>query len=411
MLPMIATTSIIAALSMNLFALPVIAPQAAADMGLDPSWIGAYSASISGCAIMSALAAGAVVARWGAVRTGQICLVVGAAAALLAATGSVVPVALSAVALGLAFGPETPAASHLLARVIAPGNRALLFSIKQSGMQIGGIAAGLLMPLLLELYGWRAALTAIAVATLALSISLQRLHVRYDTDRDPTVTIRPMALKQSLRLVLHSTSLRSLAATAFCFSALQQCFNAFLVVYLVHHLGQSVASAGAVLAVAQIAGIAGRLVQGIAADRLFGARSVLVGVGILMTLGTAGLAMLRIEASMMVIMSVCVLVGFSATGWNGVFLAEVARIAPTGRASEVTGGMLSAAYAGLVFGPVMFGGLLRIGVDDALCYGVASLFAALGTSALLFLFGDQLTSRQGAQAATSIGSLVRRHEA
>jgi hypothetical protein len=40
-----------------------------------------------------------------------------------------------------------------------------------------------------------------------------------------------------------------------------------------------------------------------------------------------------------------------SSGWNGVFLAEVARLAPC-RIPEVTGAVLMVSYAGLVLGPV-----------------------------------------------------------
>jgi hypothetical protein len=50
----------------------------------------------------------------------------------------------------------------------------------------------------------------------------------------------------------------------------------------------------------------------------------------------------------------CFLFGLTATGWNGVFLAEVARQSPAGEIARVTGGVMVAAYAGLILGPVAF---------------------------------------------------------
>jgi hypothetical protein len=42
------------------------------------------------------------------------------------------------------------------------------------------------------------------------------------------------------------------------------------------------------------------------------------------------------------------LFGLCASGWNGVYLAEVARLAPPGRAGEATGAVFVACYVGLV---------------------------------------------------------------
>ena len=47
--------------------------------------------------------------------------------------------------------------------------------------------------------------------------------------------------------------------------------------------------------------------------------------------------------------------GASATGWNGVYLAAVARRAPAGMAGTATGGALSITYLGVVLVPAAFG--------------------------------------------------------
>jgi MFS family permease len=49
--------------------------------------------------------------------------------------------------------------------------------------------------------------------------------------------------------------------------------------------------------------------------------------------------------------------GASAIGWNGVYLAEVARRAPEGMASMATGGTLAFTFLGVVIGPPIFGAL------------------------------------------------------
>ncbi len=56
-------------------------------------------------------------------------------------------------------------------------------------------------------------------------------------------------------------------------------------------------------------------------------------------------------------MAVCVLYGATAVGWNGVFLAEVARLAPEGRVAVVTGGTQFFTFAGVLIGPPVFGAI------------------------------------------------------
>ena len=57
------------------------------------------------------------------------------------------------------------------------------------------------------------------------------------------------------------------------------------------------------------------------------------------------------------VFAVCVLYGATAVGWNGVFLAEVARLAPEGRVAIVTGGTQFFTFAGVLIGPPLFGAI------------------------------------------------------
>src|SRR5690606_29909050 len=103
----------------------------------------------------SGLASGAWVARFGAVRVSQAAMLACALATLAALAGSLLPLALAALALGTGYGIINPAASTLLARHAPVARRGLFFSIKQTGVPLGVASAGLLMPLGLHALGWR----------------------------------------------------------------------------------------------------------------------------------------------------------------------------------------------------------------------------------------------------------------
>jgi hypothetical protein len=72
---------------------------------------------------------------------------------------------------------------------------------------------------------------------------------------------------------------------------------------------------------------------------------------------------------------VAALFGLTASGWNGVFVAEVARLAPPDRIGETTGAVLTASYAGLLAGPALISILDRVA-------SLGAAFAALGGLAL-----------------------------
>ena len=61
------------------------------------------------------------------------------------------------------------------------------------------------------------------------------------------------------------------------------------------------------------------------------------------------------ETATILLLLVCFCLGGSAIGWNGVYLAHVARIAPEGKAGVATGGTLFFTFAGAIFLPLIFG--------------------------------------------------------
>src|SRR3546814_15451906 len=62
--------------------------------------------------------------------------------------------------MGLSNGTANPAGSDVLQRYSPPGTRNLIFSIKQAGVPLGGVIAGLAIPAMVISVGWRAALFA-----------------------------------------------------------------------------------------------------------------------------------------------------------------------------------------------------------------------------------------------------------
>jgi hypothetical protein len=76
--------------------------------------------------------------------------------------------------------------------------------------------------------------------------------------------------------------------------------------------------------------------------------------------------------------------GATAVGWNGVFLAEIARIAPQGRTSEATGGCLFFTFLGVVVTPPIFNAVLALAGSYPIAYAVFAVPAlAVGISMLV----------------------------
>jgi MFS family permease len=66
-------------------------------------------------------------------------------------------------------------------------------------------------------------------------------------------------------------------------------------------------------------------------------------------------ALFEVGTSALWFNTVLLVFGATAIGWNGVYLAEVARQAPPGMASVATGGTLAVTFLGVVFGSPLVG--------------------------------------------------------
>ena len=353
--PLAITLAIQSMTAMALLTLPAMAPRVAQAVGISAAYIGVYVAVAYFGSILASLASGAAVARFGSIRVSQASLVLCAAGLALCAVPSVPAILLGAVLVGFGYGPITPASSHLLARTTPVHRMSLVFSVKQTGVPLGGALAGAIVPTLQSLAGWQEALWTVAAAGLLCAAVAQTLRAEFDADRDPG---RPLGLGNILepvRLVLAEPALRMLAGCSFVFSVAQLSLTTYLVTFLTQDLAYGLVAAGAVLSVSQVGGVIGRVWWGYASDRWFGARRMLAMLGTLMALAALATASLTGSVAQLLAVAVLFVFGASAIGWNGVYLAEVARQAPPGRAGLATGGTLAITFLGNVLGPPLFG--------------------------------------------------------
>ena len=91
---------------------------------------------------------GGFILRYGAVRISQWALLMMGGSLIIISLKIIWLYPIGAILLGLG-GVLTPASSHLLARVCPPKIAALIFSIKQTGVPLGSLVGGLLIPFLL----------------------------------------------------------------------------------------------------------------------------------------------------------------------------------------------------------------------------------------------------------------------
>ena len=378
------TTAIQAMVSMALLTLPAMAPAVARALAVPSTLVGAYVALCYFAAMLSSLVGGTLVRRLGAIRVSQLGLGLCAVGLALCALPWLPAVALGALCIGAGYGPITPASSHLLALTTPAHRMSLVFSIKQTGVPAGGMLAGALVPGLSLWLGWQGTLLAVAGVCALCAALAQPLRAALDADRQPAQPLALQALFKPIGMVLGQPSLRALAACSFLFSAVQVSTTAYMVTYLNESLGMTLLAAGAALSVSQLAGVVGRIAWGAVADRGRGPRNTLKLLAARMEVGSVLAALLRPQWRRRLIWAIVALLGASAIGWNGVYLATVARQAPPGQAGVATGGTLLFTFMGVVCGSPAFGALAGASGSYRIAFAALALPAALALGLLVW---------------------------
>ena len=370
--------------AMAVVTVPVLTPEIAAALAIDTATVGFYqSTAFIGAAFLT-LMSGSLVLRHGGVRVNQASVVLCAAGVALAVSGSIPFVALGAVLAGMGYGLATPGASHVLARITPPERRGLVFSVKQSAVTLGGLVAGVLFPPVAERFGWEWAIVLSCCMVVSAVLIIQPLRARLDDDRNPAHRVRINAPGQSVRLVLATPRLRPIALVAFSFGAMQLSLFAFLVTYLVERVGLDLVTAGLMFSVMQGAGFVGRVGWGWVTDRRIGARPLLavLGVG---TMASTAAAMAFTDAWPIAGLAAgCAALGLTAVGWNGIYLAEVARAVPIDKVGPATGGIMMFTFVGVVTGPTAFGAIVATTGSYAAAFIAIDILVLATVLALVF---------------------------
>ncbi|MBL4916792.1 MFS transporter [Szabonella alba] len=275
---------------------------------------------------------------------------------------------LAALAIGLGYGPATPAGSDVLMRIVPPARRSTIFSIKQAGVPLGGMVAGMALPLIAAATGMVdaaiAAAAGLALVTAAL-LGLWPLSLEpAAADRAQPFLARMLALLRaplrSLPLLATVPELRRTMAAGFTLGIGQGVIMAYFPVYMTAHVGWSLAAAGALFGLLQALGIAGRIGMGWMADRIGSTGRMLVWLCFLSGATMLLMAGFGPDTPAVWMVLVSCLAGLTVISWNGVFLTGLAEAAPEGRVGEITGVGTFILFAGFVVTPLVMQGLFAL---------------------------------------------------
>jgi predicted MFS family arabinose efflux permease len=334
---------------------PVMANQIATALGLSPKVAGLYVALVYLGAVISSSFTASLITRWGPLRTSFACVVGGGLGLSLMTVPHPVAALFATAIIGLSYGPLTPASSHVLARYRTTTAIAFLVSVRQTSVPLGGALAGIIAPPLVIGIGWETACVTLGLvtATVGAALWLSLRIVRNEPPEPPHG--HGNGVLAPARFILRSFDLRVLAVSSMVYAAMQLVLSSFLVIYLTSVTDTDLVLAGALLSTSQLAGVAGRLGWGFVADRARSPRGILIAIAMLMAIATALMGLFSPAWPVACLAVVVIVVGGTASGWNGVYLAEIMSEVKPAEAGLATAGSLMFTYLGVIFGPLLFG--------------------------------------------------------
>ncbi len=375
-----ATTLAQALCSAAMLLVPTLAPQLAQNLDLPIALIGVQMSLLYGVAMLVSAQAGTWVQQVGGCRITQYSMLLVVVGCALIARSSVSLLILGTVALGFAYGLTNPAAAHLLTRFTPARRRNLVFSIKQTGVPLGGVIAGVCAPPLAYWFGWQFAFVGLATIAAAIGLALQPRRAGWDDDRRSHHRRSGLASMQILR---KSRATLWLGLMGCCLAAGQLSFLTYLVTMMVEELLITLMVAGVIMSAVHVAGVVGRIAWGAIADRVGSSLGVLAGLVCVMTILFLAVATIESSSPRWFLLLVFVGLGSTVVGWNGVYLAAVAQRSAHANVSDATGAVLVLTYLGVLVGPSLFALVFSLTGSFAATFILPACFSVLALACLV----------------------------
>ncbi len=333
------------AVTFAIVAIGTLAPKLQAALGLSRAEIGVLTSLIFVGSVFTSRAGGRLTDSLGPARVLGFSLAAFAASMGLAAAAPNAALFMAAIFLaGLVYGGVNPPTNVVVAGRL---QRRLGFflSLKQSGVPIGGLLAGAVLPPIAVAFGWRIAFVVGVAACFAAAAATPLLRGAAVLRAEGGLADPPLAGRQ----------LAGLGAFGFVMAGTQWTFLTYLSLYLTEQLRFSLSLAGLALVVAQGVGACARLVWGWASDA--SGRRILV----LLVMTGAQLTALELLAGnpgRTAVWPLLALAGFTIVGWNGAYYALLAEQVGPARVGRASGDVLVFIFAGSVVLPPLYGVLV-----------------------------------------------------
>lgn len=330
-----------------LYATSTLGPLLSQQLQFETASLGYLIMSSFGLAAILSLFAGNIVAYLGARTALQVLFIaVAAAFAMMAQAATFSSLVIAAALCGIAQAFANPATNLLIAQQIQPQKKAWVTGVKQSGVQLAALFAGLVLPVIAFQAGWRTAFGIIVPLAVLFAVMTAVIVPKVSAGiRQKFAFSRPNAL------------LGWLMATQCCVALSLSAFVTFLPVYAIQQ-GMSLLTADKLIAVFGAMGMLSRILLTPMAAKLKD-ESLLLFWLIAIAACAMTITLQADSRNHWCLWMGTVGMGFTAVATNAIAMSMLIKDSAFGNVTTASGFVSVAFFSGFALGPPLYAAVTR----------------------------------------------------
>ena len=274
---------------------------------------------------------------------------------------------------GLGYGGMHPVTNKMLVQLYPIQKIALPMGVKQMSITLGSALSSIVLIAIAEYIGWQQTIAMASLLLLVIGIFVYMLLKPYvETFSSHSAT--EVSLISQMKKLMKSTPLFFTTLVALILMGIQVTFNTYLLLYLIEVKAWAVYLAGLALACSEIFGALGRVLWGVISDKFLRRNRWIVLFIIALWLPSA-LFGLHIVQDRLLLLMVIATIGFSLSGFNGIWMNLAVESVPKTLSGSASGYSVTFASVGVFIIPPLFGYIL-----DQTSYLHAGAFLACASS-------------------------------
>ncbi|MCM3303745.1 MFS transporter [Priestia megaterium] len=280
-------------------------------------------------------------------------------------------------AAGVWYGTAQPGGSKAVVKWFPSHHRGLAMGVRQTGIPIGGAVASAALPLLFHQYGWHGAVLVQAAAAIGGGLLF---FVFYREQSSSSEKKETFTLRQKIKRISQDKTLYPLFFVGVSMISLQIIIVAHFMSYLTKAIKMDFASAGILLSITLLGGMAGRIVLAWVSDYVYnGNRRTPLQATVWMTAGlTIVISYIGFTLPFWLLTAFCFSLGFFAIGWFSLFIVLIAEKADNRFIGLTVSIALTLNQFAIVLAPIWFGLLVDWLRSYALAFSTVACFIACG---------------------------------